>query len=62
MQVEIIVAIIGGVAVVTAAIINAISRRLKSRDNSNKSKHGNSVSADRDIRDSTIIQNSEFRK
>jgi len=59
MQVEIIVAIIGGVALVTAAIIKVIS---KNRDNSDKSKHGHSVSAGRDIRDSTIIQNSKFHK
>jgi len=60
MQVEIIVAIIGGVAVVTAAIIAAISK--KSRDNSDKPKHGNSVSAGGNIEDSIIIQNSEYRK
>ena len=60
MQVEIIVAIIGGVAIVIAAIIAAISK--KNRDNNNKSKHGNSVNAGRDIIDSTIIQSSEIHK
>jgi len=52
MQVEIIVAIIGGVAIVIAAIITAISKR----NNSDKSKHGKSISAGRDMIGNDIKQ------
>jgi|GEM_PF-5811572 len=52
MQVEIIVAIIGGVAIVIAAIITAISKR----NNSDKSKHGKSISAGRDMIGNNIKQ------
>jgi len=58
MPVEIIAAIIGGGAVITAAIIAAISKK----PNNNDKFGSNSVSAGRDIKNSTIIQNGKHKK
>jgi len=57
MPVEIITAIIGGVAVVIAAIITAILKNRKRKESNDIPKHGNSVSAGRDIIGTTINQN-----
>ena len=54
----IIIAIIGGVAAIIAAIIGVAFKK-KGKD---KPQSGNSVSAGRDITNSTIIQNGQQHK
>jgi len=55
MPVEIVAAIIGGVAVVTAAIIAAISKKPKS-------KYSNSVKVGGDVNNTTITMNGKTRE